>query len=326
MTPDTATAAAGPNIALIKYWGNRDDALRIPANDSLSFTLSRLETRTRVTFSDDLAHDHLIINGLEASEVARARVSAVLSHVRDLSGRRSFAQVESETNFPAAAGLASSAAAFAALSLAASAAAGLDLPSRELSLLARLGSGSAARSIFSGFALLHTGKDHQASFSEQLFPASHWALIDLIAVVEAGSKSVGSSRGHQLANTSPLQLARVQDTPRRLETARHAIAARDIEALSSICELDSNMMHAVMMTSNPPLLYWSPGSIEIMHQIHTWRAAGDPVFFTVDAGPNVHCITIPDCAEEIEARLSGDPAVKEVLMAPMGEGARLLPD
>jgi diphosphomevalonate decarboxylase len=324
MTSATATAAASPNIALIKYWGNRDDALRIPANDSLSFTLSRLETRTQVVFSDDLADDRLIINGSEAEELSRARASSLLKHVRELSGCRSFAQIESETNFPTAAGLASSAAAFAALALAASTAAGLDLQARELSCLARLGSGSAARSIYSGFALLHAGEDHQSSFAEQLFPVSHWPLIDLIAVVESDSKSVGSTSGHQLANSSPLQDARIRDTPRRLDRTRQAIAARDIEALGTICELDSNMMHAVMLTSAPPLLYWSPGSIGLMHRIQRWRAAGDPVFYTIDAGPNVHCITVPEFAGVLEARLSEDAAIEQIFQAPMGEGARLL--
>jgi len=326
MTPASSIAVASPNIALIKYWGNYDDSLRLPANDSLSFTLSDLETRTRVTFASGYERDHLILNGVEADEYSLERATRLLDQVRRLSGHTGFATIDSENNFPTGAGIASSASAFAALALAAASATGLNLDDRALSRLARLGSGSSARSVFGGFALLHAGDNDESCYAEQLFPADHWPVVDLIAVVEPAAKSVGSTNGHQRSASSPLQKARVADTPRRLGMAMRALETHDFEALAEISEMDSNMMHAIMLTSSPPLIYWSPGSVALMLAVQQWRKAGDPVFFTLDAGPNVHCITLPVFANELKVRLEDDPWVKQVLVAPIGVGSRLIPE
>ncbi|MEJ2012889.1 MAG: diphosphomevalonate decarboxylase [Anaerolineales bacterium] len=323
MAPLFTAALASPNIALIKYWGNRNHELRVPSNDSLSFTLAHLQTRTSVSFKQDYERDLLILDGTEAPEAARLRASNVLDRIRELSGRSEYARIESENNFPSGAGIAASSSAFAALALAGTAAAGLAFDSRQLSRLARLGSGSAARSIFGGFAWLHAGRDDATSFAEQIYPRDHWLLTDCIAIVQPGEKKVGSTDGHQLAETSPLQKARIEDTPRRLELARAAIGNRDFDALAAVSEQDSNMMHAVMLTSVPPLLYWTPGTLEVMHQVQAWRASGDPVFYTVDAGPNVHCIAPLNFQQELAARLRDLPSVQQVLQAPIGAGATL---
>ncbi|MFN2274257.1 MAG: diphosphomevalonate decarboxylase [Anaerolineales bacterium] len=325
MATQRALAVASPNIALLKYWGNRDARLRIPANDSLSLTLSRLETRTSVQFDETLKSDQLILNGVDAPDPSTRRAAGVLDVVRKISGRNEYARIESENNFPMGAGIASSASAYAALALAASAAAGLRLEEQELSRLARLGSGSAARSVFGGYVVLHAGRDHDSAFAEQLFPCAYWPLVDVVAVVEQAQKEVGSTGGHELAPTSPLQQARIQDSPRRLQLARHAIEMKDFELLAAVSELDSNMMHAVMLTSNPPLFYVSPASLEIMLAVIRWRTAGDPVFYTLDAGPNVHCITTPDFTPTLISRLQQEQDVKQVLEAPMGNGAHLNP-
>ena len=320
-----ASAVASPNIALLKYWGNHDAHLRLPANDSLSFTLSGLETKTSVQFDTSLASDRLILNGDIAGEESTHRVAGVLDEVRRLSGLSDHARVESENNFPIGAGIASSASAYAALALAASAAAGLKLEGKDLSRLARLGSGSAARSVFGGYVLLHAGLDHESSFAEQLYPSSHWPLVDVIAIVEPGEKRVGSTGGHERAASSPLQQARIDDTNRRMRLVLHALEAKDFDRLAAVSELDSNMMHAVMLTSDPPLFYWTPTSLAIMQQVIDWRATGDPVFYTVDAGPNVHCITLPDNASSLADRLQQVSGVLRVLVAPIGNGARLAP-
>ena len=143
MTHDTCTAQACANIALIKYWGNRQQALRLPANGSISFNLDGLFARTRVQFAPDLEQDRLMLNGQLQEGAALERVSRFLDLVRAMAGRKQRAVVESENNFPIGAGIASSAAAFAALSLAGSRAAGLHLSEAQLSRLARRGSGSA---------------------------------------------------------------------------------------------------------------------------------------------------------------------------------------
>jgi len=323
-TPRSATSISCPNIAFIKYWGNRDAALRLPVNGSISMNLDGLFTRTTVTFDPAYSLDSLTLNGVVQFGPALQRVSRFLDHVRGLAGSRLCANVVSENNFPTGAGIASSAAAFAALSLAASSAAGLDLAEPELSRLARLGSGSACRSVPSGFVEWRMGSGDQDSYAFSIAPASHWDLVDCVTVVQAGHKPVGSTEGHGLAGTSPLQSARVDCASVRLDACRAAILARDFAALSDVTELDSNMMHAVMMTSTPPLFYWEPASLGIMKKVREWRSMGIPVFYTLDAGPNVHVLTEASSREWVEKELRLLPGVTDVLTAHPGGPARLV--
>ncbi len=319
-----ATAAAGPNIAFVKYWGNRDDHLRLPANGSISLTLDPLETRVHVRFDAALPTDQVLVQGAEAPPATAARLTAHLDLVRELAGLHMPARVETQSNFPQGAGLASSAAVFAALTTAAAAAAGLHLDPRALSRLARRGSGSACRSVFGGYVEWYAGEDDATSFAEPLASAEHWQLSDLIAIVEAEHKAVGSSTGHALAPTSPLQAARVADAPRRLRECRSAILERDFERLAWIAELDSHMMHAVMLTSTPPLLYWTPATIAVIRTVHQARQNGIAVFCTIDAGPNVHCLCPAESADTVEHMLGQTPGVQRILRCQPGGPARLL--
>lgn len=321
-----ATALAHPNIAFIKYWGNRDDTLRLPANGSISMNLAGLETRTTVAFDSKLASDQLTLNGAQASEEQRSRVSQILDLVRAVAGISSFALVESANNFPSGSGIASSSSAFAALALAASVAAGLQLDEAELSRLARRGSGSASRSVPGGFVEWHAGQRDADSFAVSIASPAHWALVDCIAVVSEAHKQVGSSAGHPLAATSPLQAGRLQGADARLAKVRNAVLGRDFAALAEVIELDSNLMHAVMMTSTPSLMYWQPASVAVMHAVRAWRAAGLPAAYTLDAGPNVHVITLTEHAAELGSRLAQIDGVIRILTAGAGEGARLLPE
>ena len=222
-----AAAVAHPNIAFIKYWGNRDERLRLPQNGSISMNLRELTTTTHVEFSPDFQQDSLFLNEKEINGAALQRVSSFLDQVRNLANSRLHARVTSVNNFPIGAGIASSAAAFAALSLAASAALGLNLSEKELSRLARLGSGSACRSVPGGFVEWMVGKDDADSTAVSIASADHWNLVDCIAVTQTGHKPVGSTEGHALAGSSPLQAARVADTPRRLDLCRQAIEQRN---------------------------------------------------------------------------------------------------
>jgi diphosphomevalonate decarboxylase len=320
----SATAQASPNIAFIKYWGNRDAVLRIPANGSISMNLEGLETRTMVTFDANLRQDQLTLNGQPANEEARRRVSSLLDQVRLMAGINLGAQVESRNNFPTGAGIASSASAFAALSLAASAAAGLQVDERERSRLARRGSGSACRSVPGGFVEWRAGTDDESSYAYSLAPAKHWDLVDCVAVVSQAHKPTGSTQGHALAESSPLQAARVASAAGRLEACRNAIVQRDFAALAAVAELDCNLMHAVMMTSQPPLLYWQPATLAVMHAVQEWRADGLPVFYTIDAGPNVHVLCPAEASPEVTGRLRQIEGVKKVLNAHPGGPARLV--
>jgi len=321
----TANALAHPNIALIKYWGNRDDDLRLPANGSISMTLDALETRTSVSYDPALKGDELLLNGQTAPMGVQRRVQEHLDRIRARAGLTAPARVDSRSNFPSGAGIASSASAFAALTIAACAAAGLDLTPEELSRLARRGSGSACRSIHGGFVEWHAGEDDATSFAEPLAPSDHWELCDVIALVSHRPKLVGSTEGHLRAASSPLQAGRLADAPRRLRLCREAVLARDFGGLADVAELDSNMMHSVMITSAPPLLYWSPETIRLMHAVVDWRSEGLQVFYTIDAGPNVHCLCLADIQAEVSARLMDLPGVQQVLTAPVGGAAHLVP-
>lgn len=323
MTTQSATARAHPNIAFIKYWGNRDHALRLPANGSISMNLDGLQTRTSVMFDPGLISDSLMLNGVPASGEALTRVSHLLERVRQLAGMDTKANVVSENNFPAGAGIASSASAFAALSMAAIAAAGLQLEVHQISRLARTGSGSACRSVPGGFVEWVTGSDDASSYAFSIAQPEHWNLVDCIAIVSEAHKPTGSTAGHALADTSPLQTARVADTPRRLDICRQAILNRDFEAFADITELDSNLMHAVMMTSQPRLYYWQAETLTVMHSVQEWRAGGLPVCFTIDAGPNVHVICLSTIEDEVVARLQDIPGVLRVITARPGGPARL---
>jgi diphosphomevalonate decarboxylase len=284
--------------------------------------LDGLFTRTRVTFDQALAQDELILEGQAQGGPALDRVGAMLNRVRSMAGLACCARVESSNNFPMGAGIASSASAFAALSLAASQAAGLDLDETALSRLARTGSGSACRSVPGGFVEWRGGDRHENSFAYSIAPPEHWALADCVALVSRAHKTTGSTEGHPLAYTSPLQAARVDDAPRRLAICRKAVLERDFEALAEIVELDSNLMHGVIMTSTPRIFYWQPATLAVMQAVVAWRKEGLPVCYTIDAGPNVHVICVASFAEQVAERLKALAGVENVLSATPGGPTR----
>jgi diphosphomevalonate decarboxylase len=319
----SATAIAHPNIAFIKYWGNRDHALRLPSNPSLSMNLSGLETRTTVTFAERLREDEVVIGGVVQTGATRQRVVAHLDLIRLCARATQRARVESVNNFPAGAGIASSASAFAALTLAAAEAAGLKGSQAQFSALARRGSGSACRSVPGGFVEWQMGTGDMDSCATSVAAPGHWALADVVAVLSPHHKATGSTEGHALADTSPLQAARVAGAGDRLARCKAALLSRDFPALAEVVEADSTLMHAVMMTSQPPLFYWEPLTLTVMRSVRAWRAEGVPVCFTIDAGPNVHCLTPTEHAAEVAARLRA-LGVPETLTALPGGPARLI--
>ena len=324
MPDQKATAIAHPNIAFIKYWGNRDDELRLPANPSLSMNLGDLHTTTTVVFDESLEGDELTIDGQPAPEAARARASAHLDLVRHRAGVRTSARVVSRNNFPTGAGIASSASGFAALTVAACAAAGLKLAEPGLSALARRGSGSASRSVPGGYTEWLMGLGNASSFARSVAPTDHWDLRDVVVVVSREHKAVGSSRGHGLAVSSPLHTARLGAVPAMLEACKRALLARDMRAMGPLIEQDAVVMHAVMMTSRPALYYWTPATMAVIQAIQGWRAEGLPVYFTIDAGPNVHLICEAAHAPTVERQARALPGVLEILVSGPGGPARLV--
>lgn len=319
-----ATAESCANIALVKYWGNTDQALRLPANPSLSMNMAGLTSTTTVAFDPALDEDQVELDGAPLTRDGRQRVVDHLDRVRALARCSERARVVSRNSFPSGAGLASSASGFAALTVAAAAAAGLSLSQPELSALARLGSGSASRSVPGGFVEWLPAERHEDSYGVSIAPPEHWPLADVIAIVAAEHKDVGSTPGHALADTSPLQSARVESTPARFGACKAALLERDFDRLAPVVELEALAMHAVMFTSTPPLIYWTPTTLRLMEAVRAWRRQGLPVAFTIDAGPNVHCLCPLEAAELVEQRLRAIPGVRQMVRATPGGPSRLV--
>jgi diphosphomevalonate decarboxylase len=321
-----AASQAQPNIALVKYWGKRDAALNLPAVGSISITLDSLWTRTDVRFVPGQKGDRVSLNG-RSDEAESKRVTACLDLLRQRAAVDWGADVASRNNFPTAAGLASSASGFAALVHAGANALGLQLSDAEQSVLARRCSGSAARSIFGGYVEWAHGRlaDGTDSVAEPLLGADAWPLRVAVAITSKAAKQVGSSEGmRRTAQTSPYQSAWVDTQEADLTVARNAILARDFEALAQISEYSCLKMHALAMAAQPGLLYWNGATMECMHRVRALRQQGLPVFFTVDAGPQLKAVCEPSAIEQVKAALRDVPGVLDVLDTGLGAGVRAI--
>ena len=320
------TAVAHPNIALIKYWGKRDVNRNLPVTGSVSITLDELRTRTTVIRDCELESDEFIFQGVRDDE-GLARLVPSLERLRRVAGSTYFARVESDNNFPTAAGLASSASGFAALITAGCAAYGIEADDRQRSAWARMGSGSAARSIFGGFVRLRRGylEDGSDATAEPLMSADDWPLKVVIAITDTSKKAHGSTEGMQRsAETSPYFSAWEQHNEASIPDAVTAIQMRDFEALADVSEASCLRMHAVMQATWPPLIYWNGATVDAIRRVRDLRARqGVPVFFTVDAGPQVKAVCLPEAAARVEQELAAIHGVDEVLVTGLGEGARL---
>ena len=323
MTAVTAQACA--NIALVKYWGKRDTTLNLPAQGSLSLTLDALRTTTTVEFDDGLGADSLMLDGHESTT---SRLTPWLDIVRERAGIATFARVESKNDFPTSSGLASSASAYAALAVAATGAAGLSLSREELSELARRGSGSAARSLFAGFALWHRGErdDGKDSIAEELVEGADWPLRMVIAVVGGGKKKSVSSRdamGH-CAATSPLYQAWLASVPPDLQAAREAIANRDLAALGAVTQGSAMAMHAAALASRPPVRYWQPATLRCLDAVEALQNEGISAYPTMDAGPHVKVLTSEADSAAVANALTALGDVSQVIVSKAGPGAKWL--
>lgn len=323
------TAQACANIALVKYWGKRDAALNLPAAGSLSLTLDALTTVTTVRFDPALTADAMIMNGAPASAAVLARTSAWLDLVRALAGHRLRATIDTVNHFPTASGLASSASGFAALAVAASVAAGLDLDDATCSRLARLGSGSAARSIHGGFVRMHAGAradGHDAVATALAAPALAARVRMVVAEVGGGAPKRHGSRDamDHCAATSPLYAGWVACVPGDLATAEAAITAGDLEALGTVTEASALAMHAAAIASRPAIVYWQPATLAAMAEVVRLRAAGTAAWATMDAGPHVKVLTDERDAPAVAAALRAVPGVTAVIVAAAGERARVI--
>lgn len=316
-----ATALAHPNIALIKYWGKRDRPLNLPATGSLSLTLDTYRTVTTVLW--DAPEDRVVLNGRVAEPGEARRALALLDL---LAPGRPPCQVESENNFPTAAGLASSSSAFAALALAGAAAAGQTRSLDELAVLARRGSGSATRSLHGGWVLWPRGErpDGLDSHGAALAGPDHWDVRLVVALVSTGPKAVGSTEGMiRTEATSPLYPGWVDSAAADLAAGVAAVRARDLAALGEVMEHSSYKMHATMLAARPHIRYWRPETLSALDAVEGLRRAGVPAYATMDAGPNVKVLCATSDAEAVAEALRA--AVGGAVILGPGGPARLLP-
>lgn len=320
-------ARAHSNIALVKYWGKRNIQLNLPAVASISITLDSLYTETEINIDESLKSDELILNGEKATEKDNKRLSTFLDIIRKKSGCDQKAYVNSINNFPTSAGLASSASSFACLALAACRAMDLNLSNNQLSEFARLGSGSAARSIFGGFVEMKLGEkgDGSDSFAFQLYPKDHWDLSVLIAITSEKKKKTGSTDGMESSRlSSPYYKAWVESSIGDMSGMRTAIQKKDFEKVADISEFSCLKMHALALASNPGLIYWNGTSVNLMHKIRALRDEGIPVFFTIDAGPQVKAVCPASHADIVKSALKEEPGVKKIIQTGIGGDAAIL--
>lgn len=318
----TATARARSNMALVKYWGKRDEELVLPHTGSLSMTLDGLVTETRVSFTGEAVPDRLMLDGEDAREGERVRAALLLDLVR--AGRPlGGAIVESRNSFPTAGGLASSASGFAALAAAASWAAGDEPDAKTLSILARRASGSACRSVLGGFVEWSRGEraDGLDSVAVQHLEQGAWDVAMAIAVVDTGRKDKSSRDAMKdSVETSPFYGAWVQTTTAALVEAKAALAARDIERLGTIAEQSFLRMHATAMANDVPAIFWKAPTLDLIAAVRELRGAGTGAWATIDAGPHVAAFTRAQDVERVRATLAAVRGVREVIVAKPGAG------
>ncbi len=325
---DRVTAIAHSNIALAKYWGKRDVKRNLPSVGSLSMTLSSLSTRTTVVRDGTLENDSIYLGDSPAPPSFATRASRFLDLIRELADVHDSLRVTTENNFPTGAGLASSASGFAALTLAACHALGLELDDRALSRIARVGSGSAARSLFGGFVEWHRGEaeDGSDSYAESIAPAEHWDVRMLVVITSEDAKSHSSTDGMNLTrDTSPYYAAWVRDSDTILPAMRQAVLDRDLTRVGELMEASCLRMHAVMLSATPGLLYWNGATVELIHAVRALRSEGIEAYFTIDAGPQVKVLCRPSDAKTLARRLGTLNGVKEILGAGVGPSAQLEP-
>lgn len=314
-------AKAYSNMALIKYWGKRDETLILPTNGSLSMTLDRFSTTTTITFDSDLKEDQLVMNHQEGTEKERHRVSQFLDITRSMANTTDHARVSSINEVPMAVGLASSATGFAALAGAASQALGLPLDGQALSILARQGSGSACRSIYGGFVEWRKGvrNDGLDSYGESIEPQEHWDLAMVVASVGIERKQVSSREGmRRCVATSPYYQGWLDTVTDDLATAKQALFSRDFHKLGKVTEANAFKMHALPLSADPPFTYWQEATLSVMSKVRQLRESGVRAYFTMDAGPNVAVLCKAGDTGIIQQALDGIAGVKETVVCRPG--------
>ncbi|MEK7451005.1 MAG: diphosphomevalonate decarboxylase [Patescibacteria group bacterium] len=318
-----ATAVAPSNIAFIKYWGKKDEILRLPENGSISMNLSNLQTTTTVEFNKDSKEDSIVINDIR-EENEGSRAIKHLDRIRKIAKINYKAKVVTKNNFPTGTGLSSSASGFAALTVAGVKAAGLNLSEKELSILARQGSGSACRSIPDGFVEWLDGDTSETSHAVSLYSPEYWDIVDVVAVVSKNKKEVSTTEGQKLAKSSPFFPVRLARIKEKIRLIKQYLKKKDFKNFGELLEAEALELHAIMLTSTPSLIYWLPGTLRVMHFVKKWRADGLEVYFTVNTGQDIHLICQKKDVEEVVKKVETISEVQKTIVNYPSNGAHLV--
>lgn len=319
-----STAIAPSNIAFIKYWGKKDEKLRIPTNGSISMNLSGLKTTTTVEFSQEFKKDCVVINNQNANSIQYDRVVRHLDRIRKLAGLNYKAKAVSKNNFPTGTGLSSSASGFAALTVAASSAAGLKLNERELSILARQASGSACRSIPDGFVEWVLGEKSEDSYSVSLYPPDDWDIYDVVVIVSNREKEVSTTESQRKAFSSPFFKERLKRIDDKIALIKKYLKEKDFKNFGELIEEEALELHAIILTSKPSFIYWFPETVRIIKLVRKWRNEGLPVYFTINTGHDIHLVCQEENVDEVCSKLKTVAGVKNVIINRPSEGTGLV--
>lgn len=318
-----ASAVAPSNIAFIKYWGKKDEVLRLPENGSISMNLSNLLTTTTIEFDASFKNDSIIFNGKKES-LENNRAIKHIDRIRKLAKISEKVKVITENNFPTGTGLSSSASGFAALTVAGAAAAGLKLSEKELSILARQGSGSACRSIPDGFVEWLDGDTSESSYAASLYKPDYWDIVDIVAVVNVGPKDVATSEGQKIAASSPFFKTRLDRIPQKIKLIKKLMKEKNFSAFGELVEEEALELHAIMLTSHPSLIYWLPGTIRMMRQVKKWRSEGLQIYFTVNTGQDIHLLCEKKDMKKVVSLVSKIEGVQKTIVNYPSEGAHVI--
>lgn len=321
-----ATAIAPANIAFIKYWGKADEELRLPLNASLSMNLSGAYTITTIDFIPELSGDEVRLLDGDFSEKEIERIVKSLDFIRNKTHISNFALVTTKNTFPKGVGAAASASGFAALTIAGFAALGITLSEKELTVFARQGSGSACRSIPDGFVEWKKGNDSDSSYAYSLYPVTYWDLRDVLVIVDYRMKKISTTEGQTGVKTSPFWRDRVAGIPKKMIAIKTALKEKNFRVLGEIMEEDCLNMHHVMQTQRPPIFYWNDVTKIIIDAVVGWRKQGLPVYFTIDAGPNVHLICEAKDEVAVVQKVQTVAGVEKVIVNKPARGAHLIHD
>lgn len=297
------TARAHTNIALVKYWGKADEHLVLPTNDSISLTLDQFFSTTTVQFDPTLAIDEINLDGISLPADGQQRIRQFMDLIRQQAHQTMFAHITTTNHVPTAAGLASSASGFAALAGAAAKAAGLSTNPRDLSRLARRGSGSASRSIFGGFVQWHAGHNDETSFAEPIVETMDWPIRMIAVVVSRQKKKMSSRAGMKASQQSPYFQDWVRLANADIAPMTAALLKKDINQVGRIAEHNAMSMHATTLSATPPFTYFNADTLRVLDIVSDLRSEGVNCYYTMDAGPNVKIICEDQDVETVLGRL-----------------------